>query len=166
MYSFHFFSIMLCHRTLNIVPCLLTFLVLWWSLPFDSSFFTLSIYICCASSCHEKEIDRGVTQTCVQIQALPFFPSDDVVWLLRHVRLFVTPCTVASQAPLFMGFTRQEYWSGLPFPFPGVPIVTLGRLPTFPQLYCIPGLIMKRFSYLIYFLCFIVFLSPKETSVL
>ena len=30
-----------------------------------------------------------------------------------------TPWTVASQAPLSMGFFRQEYWSGLPFPFPG-----------------------------------------------
>jgi len=32
---------------------------------------------------------------------------------------FVTPCTVACQAPLTMGFSRQEYWSGLPFPSPG-----------------------------------------------
>ena len=31
---------------------------------------------------------------------------------------FVTPWTVARQAPLSMGFSRQEYWSGLPFPFP------------------------------------------------
>ena len=31
---------------------------------------------------------------------------------------FATPCTVACQAPLSMGFSRQEYWSGLPFPFP------------------------------------------------
>ena len=30
-----------------------------------------------------------------------------------------TPWTVAYQAPLFMGFSRQEYWSGLPFPSPG-----------------------------------------------
>ena len=30
-----------------------------------------------------------------------------------------TPWTVACQAPLFMGFSRQEYWSGLPFPSPG-----------------------------------------------
>ena len=30
-----------------------------------------------------------------------------------------TPWTVACQAPLSMGFSRQEYWSGLPFPFPG-----------------------------------------------
>ena len=32
---------------------------------------------------------------------------------------FVTLGTVAHQAPLFMGFPRQEYWSGLPFPSPG-----------------------------------------------
>ena len=32
--------------------------------------------------------------------------------LLSHVRLFVTPWTVAPQAPLSMGFPRQEYWSG------------------------------------------------------
>ena len=35
------------------------------------------------------------------------------------VQLFVTPWTVAHQAPLSMGFSRQEYWSGLPFPSPG-----------------------------------------------
>ena len=35
------------------------------------------------------------------------------------VQLFVTPWTVAHQAPLFMGFFRQEYWSGLLFPPPG-----------------------------------------------
>ena len=35
------------------------------------------------------------------------------------VRLFETPWTVAHQAPLSMGFSRQEYWSGLPFPSPG-----------------------------------------------
>ena len=34
---------------------------------------------------------------------------------------FVTPWTVTSQAPLFMGFPRQAYWSGLPFPTPGDP---------------------------------------------
>ena len=35
------------------------------------------------------------------------------------IRLFVTPWTVARQAPLSMGSSRQEYWSGLPFPSPG-----------------------------------------------
>ena len=33
-----------------------------------------------------------------------------------HVRLFATPWTVARHVPLSMGFSRQEYWSGLPFP--------------------------------------------------
>ena len=36
-----------------------------------------------------------------------------------HVHLFVTSWTVACQAPLSMGFFRQEYWSGLLFPTPG-----------------------------------------------
>ena len=38
---------------------------------------------------------------------------------LSRVRLFPTPWTVAHQAPLSMGFSTQEYWSGLPFPSPG-----------------------------------------------
>ena len=38
---------------------------------------------------------------------------------LSHVQGFETPWTVASQAPLSMEFTRQEYWSGLPFATPG-----------------------------------------------
>ena len=37
---------------------------------------------------------------------------------LTHVQLFATPWTVTCQAPLSMEFTRQEYWSGLPFPSP------------------------------------------------
>ena len=36
-----------------------------------------------------------------------------------RVRLFQTPWTVARQAPLSTGFSRQEYWSGLPYPPPG-----------------------------------------------
>ena len=43
-------------------------------------------------------------------------------WMLSHVWLFATPWTVAHQAPMSMGFPRQEYWRGLPFP-------TLGDLP-------------------------------------
>ena len=38
---------------------------------------------------------------------------------LSHVRLYENPWTVAYPAPLSMGFSRQEYWSGLPFPSPG-----------------------------------------------
>ena len=38
---------------------------------------------------------------------------------LSHVRIFATPWTVAHQGSRSMGFSRQEYWSGLPFPSPG-----------------------------------------------
>ena len=38
---------------------------------------------------------------------------------LRHMRLFATTWTVAHQAPLSMGFSRQEHWSGVPLPSPG-----------------------------------------------
>ena len=38
---------------------------------------------------------------------------------LSRVRLFATLWTVAHQAPQSMGFSRHEYWSGLPFPSPG-----------------------------------------------
>ena len=38
------------------------------------------------------------------------------IQLLSCVQLFVTPLTAACQAPLPMGFSRQEYWSGLPCP--------------------------------------------------
>ena len=42
--------------------------------------------------------------------------------MLSHVQLFATPWTVAPQSPLSMVFSRQEYWSELPFP-------SLGNLP-------------------------------------
>ena len=38
---------------------------------------------------------------------------------ISRVQLFATPWTVALQAPLSVGFSRQEYWSGLPCPPPG-----------------------------------------------
>ena len=52
---------------------------------------------------------------------------------LSCVRLFVTPWTIAYQAPLSMGFSRQEYWSGLPFPSPG-DLSDPGIEPRFPAL--------------------------------
>ena len=46
-----------------------------------------------------------------------------VLWscclLLSHAQLFAIPCAITHQAPLSMGFPRQEYWSELPFPPPG-----------------------------------------------
>ena len=52
--------------------------------------------------------------------------------MLSRVRLFVAPWTVAHQTPPSMGFSRQQYWSGLPFPSPGyLPDLVIGpRTPT------------------------------------
>ena len=43
----------------------------------------------------------------------------DAACSLSHFQLFATPWTVAHQAPRSTGFSRQEYWGGLPFPSPG-----------------------------------------------
>ena len=55
------------------------------------------------------------------------------VKLLSHVRLLATPWAAAYQAPLSMGFSRQEYWSGLPLPSPG-DLPDLGIEPVSPAL--------------------------------
>ena len=48
-----------------------------------------------------------------------YYPHYCCCLLLSCVRLFATPWAVAHQDPLSMGFSKQEYWSGLPFPPPG-----------------------------------------------
>ena len=50
-----------------------------------------------------------------------FLPSYFIekVKSLSRVQLFVTPWTVGYQAPPSMGFSRQDYWNGLPLPSPG-----------------------------------------------
>ena len=58
------------------------------------------------------------------------FSEEDINMAIKHIKrcstshscvwLSATPWTVAHQAPLSMGFSRQEYWSGLPFPSPGI----------------------------------------------
>ena len=45
--------------------------------------------------------------------------NNNYVQMLSHVQLFETPRTLDRQAPLSLGFSRQEYWSGMPFPPPG-----------------------------------------------
>ena len=54
---------------------------------------------------------------CYNVQLGPDYISTDCI--VSHVRLFVTPWTVAHQFPLSMEFYKQEYWSGLPFPILG-----------------------------------------------
>ena len=67
---------------------------------------------------------------------------DHKVKLLSHVQLFATPWTVAYQAPPSINFSRQEFWTGLPFPFPedlpdpglepGCPALQVDALPSEP----------------------------------
>ena len=66
---------------------------------------------------------------------------------LSRVRLFETPWTIAHTAPPSKGFSRQEYWSGLPFPSPGdlpdpgteprSPTLQADALTSEPQMACI-----------------------------
>ena len=63
-------------------------------------------------------------------------------YLLSCVYFFGTPWTLARQAPLSMGFSRQEYWSGLPFPSPGdLPDPGI-KTPSFPS----PALVCSLLS--------------------
>ena len=64
-------------------------------------------------SLQSKGLSTVFSNTTVQIQWKVKMKSLSCVWL------FATPWTVAYQASLSMGFSRQEYWSGLPFPSPG-----------------------------------------------
>ena len=63
-----------------------------------------------------------------------FLISQWKCWSLSRVRLFATPWTVAHQALLSMGLSRQEYWSGLPFPSPGE-LPDPGIKPVSPELH-------------------------------
>ena len=56
-----------------------------------------------------------ISKICLQKLVL----IEERVKSLSRVRLFLTSWNVACQAPLSMGFSRQEYWSGWPFPSPG-----------------------------------------------
>ena len=53
-------------------------------------------------------------------RTLPMFSVCVCVCVLSHVRLLATPWTAAYEAPLSMGFSRQEYWSGVPLPSPNI----------------------------------------------
>ena len=76
---------------------------------------------------HSSFFCLNITFSTVSLCLLPFssllrifvFGFRGMCQLLSHVRLFSTPWTIVHQAPSSMGFPRQEYWSGLPFPCPG-----------------------------------------------
>ena len=70
-------------------------------------------------------MDPGIEPSSFTSPALAgrfFFFTTSACWevkSLSYFQLFATPWTVAYQAPPSMGFSRQKYWSGLPFPSPG-----------------------------------------------
>ena len=72
--------------------------------------------------CLQSEGPGNYDGACIQLSwALPQgqLSTAVVIWLLSHVQLFATLWTVALLAPLSMGFSRQQYWSGVPSPSPG-----------------------------------------------
>ena len=82
------------------------YLLFWVAFPTPSG--TISCFIFCVSS--------------IYISLRPFgciVPVSLQLSHFSHIRLFATPWTIARQAPLSMGFSRQEYGSGLPCPSPG-----------------------------------------------
>ena len=83
------------------------------------------------------------------VEPLGEAPFSCLVKSLSHVRLFATPWTAAYQDPPSMGFSRQKYWSGLPFPFPGDlpnPGIESGSPHCTQMLYCLSyqGSLMLR----------------------
>ena len=71
--------------------------------------------------CNECRIPKSIGWS-LQVHTNPLSRPILRIWwwlLLTPVRLFATPWTIAHQVPLPLGFPKQEYWSGLPFPPPG-----------------------------------------------
>ena len=64
-----------------------------------------------------KDVQKPLIIREMQIKTTSHW-SESEVKSLSHVRLFATPWTAAYQTPPSMGFSRQEYWSGVPFPSP------------------------------------------------
>ena len=70
------------------------------------------------SKLHLPKVQPNVIIFC-RIRPDPTSGSCVLTLAVSNSWLFATPWTIARQPPLSLGFSRQEYWSGLPFPFPG-----------------------------------------------
>ena len=91
------------------------------------------IYICDCIKKIRKTNKMDNTIISVMRGYLCLLPFTLCAQLLSRVWLFATPWTVAQQAPLSTGFSRQEYWSGLPCPPPGdLPVP--GIEPRYPRI--------------------------------
>ena len=87
--------------------------------------------------------DSSCSSSHAPMSVLNGSPSLFILWdvlclVLSQVRLFPTPWTVAHQAPLSLRFSRQEYWSGLPYPSPG-DLPNPGIKPTSPTIPALAG---------------------------
>ena len=83
-------------------------------------------YALCSRCVHSVYVMVHIHGQKVKVQSPQHFPKY-VKWSevksLSHVQLFATPWTVAYQAPPSMGFSRQEYWSGVPLPSPNYVVI-------------------------------------------
>ena len=70
-------------------------------------------------NCLAEPLTSWFPVICASWMICPFLKESESVTHFSHFWLFATAWTVAHQASLSMGFSRQEYWSGLPFPSPG-----------------------------------------------
>ena len=99
-----------------------------WSGPQIKKNICHTTNISCTGRCTDEEFNGSIPLAVVCLVFLFFcffFLNDSLAWKwkcqsLSPVQLFVTLWTVACQVPLSMGFSRQEYWSGLPLSSPGV----------------------------------------------
>ena len=95
----------------------------------------IALSTCCRGAGRAQSIPEKIklflclfSVSCVIFQKeFSFLPC--VLSRCSHVQLFLTLWSIAHQAPLAMGFSKQEYWSGLPFPSPGI-FPTQGLNPT------------------------------------
>ena len=89
------------------------------ALIFLGGFFNIYNQVC---SIPWKQKVSTLWQSCkglVFFKSYLFLSQQMGIQPLHHVRLIATPWTVAQGASLSMGFSRHEYWNGLPFPSPG-----------------------------------------------
>ena len=88
---------------------------LWWELGSREFPFQQDV----KNKPNAGQISSWGPQATHPVCSLAFPPACMYAQWLSRVWLLATPWTAAHQAPLSMGFSRQEYWSGLPFPPPG-----------------------------------------------
>ena len=113
-------------RERNYVSCVVTMIMPLADLLLQNAKLTKLLYV---------YIFPCVLQNTNLPQAVCTNDSLAVVLLLTCAWLFATPRTVAHQASLSVGFSKKEYWSGLPFPFQGI-FLTQGLNPGLCLLHC------------------------------